>query len=76
MADALVFFLSLLIFAIAARGLMSAITQNVRLEAIAGEYSLRALKIGKAYKITAWSVLAIFLFGWMTYTFVVAIFEV
>lgn len=76
MTDALVFFFSLLLFAVAARGLMSSITQNVRLEAIAGEYSQRALRVGKFYKISAWSILAITLFCWMAYTFVIALFEV
>ncbi len=76
MTDALVFFFSLLTFALAARGLMSSITENIRIEAIAGEYSQRALRVGKFYKISAWAMLAITLFCWMAYTFVLAIFEI
>ncbi len=76
MVDAFIFFMSLLFFAAAARGLMLAITQNVRLEALAGVYTLRALRLGRTYKITAWSILASTLFCYMAYTFVIAIIEI
>jgi hypothetical protein len=75
MADALIFFTSLLAFALAARGLMLAVTQNIRIEAMVGGYSLRALRIGRVYKIVAWGLLALTLFGWMFYSFLVTLFE-
>jgi len=75
MADALIFFVSLLAFAASARGLMLSLTENVRIEAFVSGYSMRALRIGRAYKIIAWGLLSLTLFGWMFYSFVVTLFE-
>jgi hypothetical protein len=75
MADALIFFGSLLAFALSARGLMLAVTQNVRIEAMVSGYSLRALRFGRAYKIAAWSILSLTLMSWMFYSFIVTLFE-
>ena len=75
MADALIFFGSLLAFSAAARGLMLAVTENIRVEAFLSGYSARALRLGRAYKIMAWGLLSLTLFGWMFYSFIVTLFE-
>ncbi len=75
MADSMIFFGSLLAFALSARGLMLALKENVRIEALAGAYSMRALRIGRAYKIAAWSILSVTLMSWMFYSFIVTLFE-
>jgi hypothetical protein len=56
-----IFFLSLLAFAGAARGLIIAVQENVHIEAMTSGYSRRAVRVGKAYKLTAWSLLTIVL---------------
>ncbi|OFZ11791.1 MAG: hypothetical protein A2Z20_05520 [Bdellovibrionales bacterium RBG_16_40_8] len=49
-------------FAISSRGLISAFKENVTLLSYTAGYSLRALRIARAYKIMAWLLLTLFLF--------------
>ncbi len=56
-----VFILSVLVFGLSSRGLMSAVRENVDLQALMSGYSRQAVRIAKAYKLTAWGVLTLFL---------------
>jgi len=56
-----IFFLSLLAFAGAARGLIVTLQENVALTAMTEGYSRNAVRVGKVYKLTAWSLLTLFL---------------
>jgi hypothetical protein len=62
MVAVLLFLTSFFLFAISSRGLILALTENVVLLSFESGYSKRALKVGKGYKVFAWSVLTLFLF--------------
>jgi len=62
MGSILVFFISAAAFALSSKGLIMALQMNVQVESFVSSYSKRALKVEKAYKVTAWATLTLFLF--------------
>lgn len=71
MASLLVFLLALGAFTLSSRGLILALTENVVLQKFMQPYSVRALRMGKTYKVTAWLVLTLFLFASTVQSFLV-----
>ena len=69
MGSLLIFLCAFTAFAISSRGLVGALTENVTLLSFTEDYSRRALRIAKGYKIMAWSFLTLFLFVTAVNTF-------
>ncbi len=74
MGSLLLFLLALMAFSISSRGLLAAATENVTLLSFTENYSRRALKISKGYKVIAWAMLTLFLFGTAIQTFLTVFF--
>ena len=62
MSEFILSLLSILAFSLCLHFLLLSVSQNLRLQAMVGHYSMRALKVERGYKIFAWGVLAIFFF--------------
>lgn len=72
----LIFISSMLLFAVSCRGLTLSMTENIRIESLTGEYSYKALKLAKSYKVFAWAVLTIVFFFWLAESFWVIFFTI
>ncbi len=69
MGSILVFVFAVLAFALSARGLIAALTENVQLMSFTAPFSRRALQVARIYKITAWALLTLFLFATTAHSF-------
>jgi VIT1/CCC1 family predicted Fe2+/Mn2+ transporter len=75
MVSLLIFLIALGAFTLSSRGLIAALTENVVLQKFVQPYSVRALKMGKSYKVGAWLVLTLFLFASTVQSFLVVFFS-
>lgn len=69
MEDMVLFFGSVLVMAVASRGLLMALHENIVIESLQTGLSKRALRVGRQYKVLAWSLLTVLLLGNTVYYF-------
>jgi hypothetical protein len=62
MGETIIAILSVIAFSMSFRFLLASLSQNIRMRALVSDYSMRALRMERVYKIASWSFLCLLFF--------------